>query len=104
MKVSEYRDLIDELSDVLASAKSAATVDELTRETERLGRKRDELLGAVCKVAKERDRNRAGRVLEFARQFISDAMMAIYDNQRIEAEYLGEEYPFINPSAFERLG
>lgn len=89
MKVAEYRDLISDVSDTFASARSAADETELERECYRLCAKIKALEGAACPRASERDRARAAQLLESAQQFTFSSLMMIHDNQRLEAEYLG---------------
>lgn len=70
MNVQEYRDLIDHCRDALASARSTATRQEADKECEHLERVRDELQAAECRTAKPKDRQRAARCLEAARQHV----------------------------------
>lgn len=97
MRATEYRELISDLSAAVASLKSAADYGELEREATSAQRKRDALASASCPRATARDRAKASLLLESARQTICSALMAVHDNQRIEAEYSGEDYPFVNP-------
>ena len=89
MRVSAYRDLMDEVQQQYDSAKSAANEAELDAECQRLGRKVKELEAAECLTAKTKDLVRSAQLQKAARQFCFSTLMAIHDNQRIEAEYLG---------------
>ncbi len=64
MKVSEYRDLISELSDVLASCRSAANEAERFQEARRLTHCAKMLNRADCPRAADADRSRAARVIQ----------------------------------------
>lgn len=64
MKVFEYRDLCDELSDAFASYRSAARWFERRTEAERVKKVAKELSAAKCPRAGTDDRGRAERLLD----------------------------------------
>lgn len=88
MTTGQYRDLIDAVSRTWSSCRSAATDSELEHECTRLEAVRRELEEAVCPRASSRDKSRVNRLLTDTRQYLFSARMYLYDNQRIEAEYL----------------
>jgi len=89
MKVSEYRDLISAVQDQIASLKSAADDYERDSEARRLIRLHEELSAAVCPRATARDKAKAARIVEEAHYLAAGVLMAVHDNQAIEA---GESY------------
>jgi hypothetical protein len=62
MNVSDYRDLMDAVSDQLASVRSAANDREFDAELQRLVRLGAELRATQCKTAKPKDRDRSVRL------------------------------------------
>lgn len=71
LKVADYRDLIDRLSQWHVSLQSAATGDEQRREAMTLRRAVDDLKAATCRTASEYDRQRANRVLANAETLLA---------------------------------
>ena len=77
MKINDFRDLTDSISDAIASVKSAATPDERAIEAERLGRLTDELesaLGETKLKPGHRDAVRAARLLIAARGLVVECL------------------------------
>ncbi len=66
MNVSDYRDLMDALSDQLASAGSAANDREFDAEWQRLAKLVNELEAAQCRTAKLKDLARSARLRDKA--------------------------------------
>ena len=94
MTSQEYRDLVDDVADTLTSAKSAATESELDKEVHQLLVKLGELdVNLHCPKAKGKDKDRALRVQDSARQFCCNALMFLNDNQRLEGDYFGRKKP-----------
>jgi hypothetical protein len=64
LKVGEYRDLCDELSQAFISLRSAPTAEERSREARWVRRVARELMAAHCPRAKAVDRARAERLID----------------------------------------
>lgn len=68
-KVSDYRDLIDALSQAFVSLRSAR-LDERIREAEWVKRTARELMDARCPRATERDRRRAEQLIDQTAEYL----------------------------------
>ena len=71
MKVQEYRDLLDNVFEVLNSAKSAATSNEQRKECLRLERAWEELSRASCARMSHRDEQRSETAERLVRAFLA---------------------------------
>lgn len=77
MKINDFRDLTDSISDAIASVKSAATPDERATEADRLGRLTNELeaaLGETKLKPGHREAVRASRLLVAARGHVVECL------------------------------
>ena len=71
MKVSDYRDLIDALSDTFASLRSVANDDEYNRELVRVMRQLHELVDARCPRASVETWEKARRLIASVNNYIN---------------------------------
>lgn len=76
MRVTDYRDLIDNLSQAFASLKSAATPQERLHEAEWVRRSARELMAAECPRAKQADRDRAEGLLDRTTSYLMETRLA----------------------------
>jgi hypothetical protein len=74
VKVAEYRNLIDAVSDAFASLRSAATPAERVSEADRVRRAARELMAASCPRAKDDDRAMAERLIDNTASSCSSAI------------------------------
>ena len=99
MKVSEYRDMMSELSDLFASLRSAATPAERVSEAWRVRSCARRLQRAECPRAKFADLSKAARLVDLTTKYLEESGLGAELARRDEHDHgLGDlpyppEYP-----------